>query len=430
VRRRFALATTALAAGALGVRVAFLFAMRNRLHYGLDTVWYELVAGTIAKGHGVVDPATFYSFRGSVPTAFRPPLYPTFLAALVRFVHESRLTYQLAGCAVGVVTVVLTAVLGRRIGGARVGLVAGVLAAISPVLLAVDVSVMAETIYVPLVLGAVLLTLDAVAKPAWWRFAAAGALVGAAALARGDGIVLVVVMLLPAAVLAGGGAWQPRLVHAGVALLAVLVVIGPWIARNQHRLGQPTLATLDVATTLAGANCRGSYYGHDLGSWDHACTVRPGDDQLSEVELTRSLEKQAARYARHHVVRLPLVGTVRVMRLWGFYDPVGEARREAVESRNEKWQLVAWAWRLPVVALAVYGFVLLWRRRPPRAQCLVLLSVVAAVTLTGLLTYGKSRLVASSEPILLVAAATALVEFWVSRSAFRSSDRSGAGARS
>jgi hypothetical protein len=408
VRSRFAVATAALAASAFGIRIAYLFVMRDRLHYGLDTIWYELVAGTIAKGHGVVDPATFYSFRGSVPTAFRPPLYPTFLAALIKFVHESRLTYQLAGCVVGAVTVVLTVLLGRRVAGARAGIVAGALAAVSPVLLAVDVSVMAETIYVPLVLGAVLLTLDAVAKPAWWRFGVAGLLVGAAALARGDGIVLVVVMLLPAALLAGGPAWRPRLLHAGAALLAVLVVVGPWIARNQHRLGQPTLATLDVATTLAGANCRASYYGSDLGSWDHACTVRPGDDRLSEVELTRSLEKQAARYARGHVVRLPLVGTVRVLRLWGFYDPAGEARREAVESRNEQWQLVAWAWHLPVAALAIYGFVVLWRRR--RAQCLVLLSVVLAVTLTGLLTYGKSRLVASAEPILLVAAATAIAQ--------------------
>jgi 4-amino-4-deoxy-L-arabinose transferase-like glycosyltransferase len=295
-------------------------------------------------------------------------------------------------------------------------------------LLAVDVSVMAETIYVPLVLGAVLLTVDAVAKPAWWRFAAAGVLVGAAALARGDGITLVLVMLVPAALFAGGGAWRPRLLHAGVAVLAVLVVIGPWVARNQHRLGQPTLATLDVATTLAGANCRASYYGSDLGSWDYACTVRPGDDRLSEVQLTRSLEQQAGRYARGHVVRLPLVGSVRVLRLWGLYDPAGEARREAVESRNEKWQLVAWAWHLPVVAFASYGFVLLWRRN--RAQCLVLLAVVAAVTLTGLLTYGKSRLVASSEPILLIAAAVALTHLWVSRSVSRSSGRSGAGARS
>jgi dolichyl-phosphate-mannose-protein mannosyltransferase len=408
VRRRFALATAALATGAFGLRVAYLFAMRDRLHYGLDTNWYELVARTIAKGHGVVDPATFYSFRGSVPTAFRPPLYPTFLAALIKYVHGSRLTFQLAGCVVGAVTVVLTAVLGRRVAGARVGLVAGALASVSPVLFAVDVSVMAETIYVPLVLGAVVLTVDAVTRPVWWRFAAAGALVGLSALARGDGITLVLLMVLPAALFAGGGGWRPRLLHTGVAVLAVLAVIGPWVARNQHRLGQPTLATLDVATTLAGANCRASYYGSDLGSWDHACTVRPGDARLSEVQLTRSLEKQAARYARHHAVRLPLVGPVRVLRLWGFYDPAGEARREAVESRNEKWQLVAWAWHLPVVALAGYGFVLLWRRR--RAQCLVLLAVVAAVTLTGLLTYGKSRLVASSEPVLLVAAATAAVE--------------------
>ena len=135
--RAFVSALTAIAAGALGLRIAYVMAMRHRIHFGLDAIWYELVSGTIAKGDGFVDPQRFYSFRGSVPTAFRPPLYPTFLALVSKTAGDTRLTFQLAGCVAGTVTVVLAGVLGRRLAGPTVGLVAAGLVACSPILLAV-----------------------------------------------------------------------------------------------------------------------------------------------------------------------------------------------------------------------------------------------------------------------------------------------------
>ena len=58
-------------------------------------------------------------------------------------------------------TVALTGLIGRRIAGPRVGLLAAALAAISPILIAADGSMMAETVFVPLALGTMLLALHA-----------------------------------------------------------------------------------------------------------------------------------------------------------------------------------------------------------------------------------------------------------------------------
>jgi hypothetical protein len=178
------------------------------------------------------------------------------------------------------------------------------------------------------------------------------------------------------------------------------------VIRNDHRLGTPTLATLDPATAIAGTNCPATYSGRMLGSWSFECTQRPDQDAISEVALSKELQHDGRHYLFDHVSRLPIVVPVRVLRLWGLYDPIEQARHEAVESRNVKWQLLTWAVYLPIAGLAFYGFVLLRRRR---VQLFPLLAMVVSVTATAALVYGKQRFRASAEPVLLVAAAVALV---------------------
>lgn len=403
---RFTRRLAAVAAVAFGVRVAYVLALGRDIKFGLDAVWYELVSATIASGDGFVDPGRFFGRGVSVPTAFRPPLYPGFLAVVNKTVGHTSLTFQLVGCVTGAVTVVLLGYLGRRVGGPVVGLCAACLAAVYPVLIAIDASIMSETIYVPLVTASVLAVYRALERPTLLHWAVVGALVGGSVLARGDGILLVPLLIAPAGLLARGLAPTRRLLLTGTALLAVALVVGPWVLRNEARLGRPTLATLDVATAIAGANCPSTYYGPRIGSWEHACTVRPNEDELDELALTDTLQQDGIDYALDHELRMPIVAAVRVLRLWGLYDPVGESRRETVESRIFGWQVFAWFVYVPLALLTVYGFVLLVRRR---TQVLPLVAVLVAVTLTGVLVYGKPRFRASAEPVLLVAASVAIV---------------------
>jgi 4-amino-4-deoxy-L-arabinose transferase-like glycosyltransferase len=397
----------AIAVTGLGARVIYVLGFSRHIRFGLDAIWYELVAGTIASGDGFVNPGAFYGQGIVVPTAFRPPLYPAFLAVVTETVGSTRQTFQVAGCVVGTVTIVLIGLLGRRLGGPAVGLCAAALAAVYPVLLAVDASVMSENLQVPLVTGLLLVLYRAIRQPglAWWVLV--GLIAGACALNRGEGVVLVLLVVVPAALLLPRASGLRRVALAALALGAFAVVVGPWILRNEARLGEPTLATLDAGTAVAGTNCPPTYNGPNLGFWEVTCTVRPDQDSLDEVELNRRLQRDGVRYMLDHIERVPVVVAVRVLRLWGLYDPIDQSRLEAEESRNFRWQVLSWCVFAPLALLAVYGVVVLHRRRVP---LLPLLAVPAAVTVTAALTYGKQRFRVSAEPVVLVAASVALVD--------------------
>jgi 4-amino-4-deoxy-L-arabinose transferase-like glycosyltransferase len=419
----FARALIAICLAGFALRVLYVLTFSGHLHFGLDAVWYELVAGTVADGKGVIDPAKFYGHGVAVSTAFRPPLYPVFLAAIAKTIGGTRTTYQLAGCAVGTVTVALIGQLGKRVGGAAVGLTAAALAAVSPALLGIDASVMAETIYVPLVVLTLLAVLRAVERPAAGRWILAGALGGAATLARGDGALVVVFVVLPVAFVSAARRPRARLVATAAALLGALVIVTPWIVRNQVELGRPTLATLDAGTAIAGANCDNTYYGSKIGSWDDVCTQVVGQDAMSELELTDALQRRGVHYATSHAERVPLVVAARIARQWGLWNPMSEARLEAVESRNTRWQVVSWVFDTMMLALAVYAVAVHRRRAAP----LPLVLLIGAVTLDAALVYGKQRFQAAAHPAILVIAALAIVT--LARHGHRSSDRRRRSAR-
>ena len=61
---------------------------------------------------------------------------------------------------------------------------------------------------------------------------------------------------------------------------------------------------------------------------------------------------------------------------------------------------------IPVAALAVYGFLLLRRRH---VQILPMGGIVLAVTVSAALVYGGQRFRTAAEPVLVVAAAVAVV---------------------
>ncbi len=328
------------------------------------------------------------------------------LAAIAKIVDGSQRNFQYAGCVLGAITIVLIGSLARRLAGEVVGLVAAGLAAVYPAFIATDASVMSESLYLPLVLAFLLLVYAAVDRPTASRWIAVGAVVGLCALTRGDALVLAPVVVVPALWLLPRSRPRHRLFLGAMALGALLVVIAPWVIRNQRDLDSPTIATLDAGSAIAGTNCPSTYGGGLVGSWDPAC-ARTDVPDISETDLTRDLEHDGARYALHHVDRVPLVVAARVARQWGVWNPVSESRTEAVESRNETWQLVTWAVYVPCAMLCVYGLVLL-RRRRVRIQPLV--CVLIAVTLSAALTYGKQRLRVAAEPVILVGAAVALVE--------------------
>jgi hypothetical protein len=393
---------------ALVVRVAYVLLVARDLDLGADATWYLLVGGSIREGLGFVDPETLFSSGEAVATANFPPLYPAFLAAVQALFGTSETVSQLAGAVVGSVTVVLTASLARRLAGQRVGLVAAVLVALSPMLVAADGSMMSEALYVPLVTGAVLLALLAGRTGAWWTWPALGACIGLAALTRTEALMLLVLLVLPLAWWGRTGARTRWLGVLGVGLV-VLVVVTPWMLRNRGAVGSATISNVSPATALAGSNCDLTYAGPSIGSWEYSCTHPEDRARLGEEAWSEEIRAGAVEHMRDNLGRLPAVLAARELRVWGLWDPADLVRRDATETRAEWFQ---WVVRIASVFSLVGGAVGIWMLRGRGREVVVLLGPVAMVATTALLSHGNPRVRTVAEPELLVGVAVVLSVLW------------------
>jgi tetratricopeptide (TPR) repeat protein len=154
---------------------------------------------------------------------FRAPLYPAFLALTQLLCGEDLLAPRLLQALLGTWTTWLVVQLGSRACDARVGLVAGLLAATSWVLVYFDGELLIETLFVPLLLCALLATLDLERSGARAALRC-GLWLGVAALARPNAL-LVAAALVPWLLLrARPGGWRAAAMLALGTLAPVLPV--------------------------------------------------------------------------------------------------------------------------------------------------------------------------------------------------------------
>ena len=421
-RWSFGIGLAAIALVALGVRVAFVVIVDPKVPRLGDASAYHLLAQNLAQGRGYIRPFDYQLLGRTRATAEYPPLFPTMLAVVTKLGAHSVESQRLFLAVVGSVTVVLIGLLGRRVGGANAGQIAAALAAIYPMLFLSEAILMAEALFVPLVSAALLLAYRALDRPTAGRFAALGAVLGLATLARAEGLLLAVVLVVPLAWRLRDAVWTHRLALAGLTLATTVVVVAPWTIRNAARLHAFVPVSNNVATLVDGANCDSVYHGPDLGLWratfTGAAAASPAqaqacfegfdirDPKFEEAKAARKHLRDGLAYARHHATSLPKVTTVRVLRTWGVYAPRQQVDFESLEGRPRRWQMAGTIMYWLLVPFAIGGIVVLARRRVPIWP---LVSTVVVVTITAALTYGQQRFRAGAEPVILVGAAVALV---------------------
>jgi 4-amino-4-deoxy-L-arabinose transferase-like glycosyltransferase len=302
------------------------------------------------------------------PVTFHPPGYAMFLALLGADASAALIAQLAIGAAVSVATFFLLAGEDRQL-AFWTALALG----ISPFLIAYDLTVLSEALYVPLVWLAWLLLFRA----RQWRAAlAAGALLGCALLTRNT------LLLLPAALVLAARwprEWLRRsLIAAGVAYAMLL----PW--------------------QLASAHGGRSHFGYDLwvGTWetdpawmnqsignfgDYPAKAFTALDRRSAAAAFAAGDDPAFRRAALATMRdrpLGVLATwaVRWPRMW-----VG-TRLEQIVLRPERW---SWPWMaIKGVGFALNGVLLalgcagMWlARRTPLAPFAVPVAYVAAIYL-------------------------------------------------
>jgi predicted membrane-bound mannosyltransferase len=106
---------------AAGLRLAWVVLVPNSQYS--DSVWYSGAAANLAS-------SGLYGLDG--PSAWFPPGYPFFLAAIYKAVGYSEFAGKLGNVAIGIALTVFTYLLGRRLRGEVVGVLSAGLIAVWP----------------------------------------------------------------------------------------------------------------------------------------------------------------------------------------------------------------------------------------------------------------------------------------------------------
>ena len=197
------------------------------------------------------------------PSAYTQPLYAWFLIPIYWVFGTNWESLGVAQILVAVATAWLVYEIGRRVLGAKAGLVAAAIATLNPYLVWHDVHVNREIVDQVVAAALVLLTLIVAERPTTWRALLLGAVAGAAMLGNSR---LVFLPILCALYLA----WKlPRARATALAVTLVLagaaVVVAPWLVRNKVSVGCWALTTDGRA--MWKANNAGTYALLSSGRW-------------------------------------------------------------------------------------------------------------------------------------------------------------------
>ncbi|KKW19341.1 MAG: hypothetical protein UY63_C0016G0011 [Parcubacteria group bacterium GW2011_GWA2_51_10] len=214
-----------------------------------DSNGYLRIANNIALGNGFTQ-ATEPPY---LPDSMRVPLFPAVLAASL-YIFGSYLPVIFLQIFLSAIIVYFTyrftfLITERE----KLALVAAGLMAFEPYSIFISTSVLTETLFTALLVAGAYMAARFTHVPAWRPLAAASALFGFAALVRpiGEFLPLILIVLVMTRMPA-----KQYGKYLALAVIPFLIVVGPWLARNQLTFGVPALSSgglQNAYSDLAGA---------------------------------------------------------------------------------------------------------------------------------------------------------------------------------
>ncbi len=401
----------------LVVRVAFVLVKQSRLTLTTgDAFWYHVQAKLVADGRGFLNPFLLEYQQLEGPGADHPPGFVLVLAALDLLGISSPQGQRLVMCLVGTVSILLIALLGRRLGGTRVGIVAAFLAALYPNIWINDGMLMVETIYILAIAASLLLVYRYMDQPRMVDMAGLSVALTVAAMTRPESLVLFGVMVTPMVLTRTQLEWRQRIAQLAVAAVIPIAAFAPWVIYNLGRYEEPVTISTGAGQTLAAGNCEFTYRGESTGFYDLRCIEAPAVTGLEGDPSERDLQyrEAALRYMSENRGELPRVMAARIGRVWHLYAPIQslnldgwvEGRAGGAPSGDKSLVIAALVSYFVLLPLAIAGGVLLWRRK---VRIWPLLVQPALVTGVAAMTFGITRYRAGAEITLVVLAAVAIV---------------------
>lgn len=368
-----------------------------------DRDMYWGIAQRLAAGDGYVHP------NWGHPTAYRPPLYPLMLAAIV-FVGGGPKLLGVVQIGLSVATVWLTWRLARKLGLTSHALQAAAFVALNPLLIQSTALAMTET------LSAFLLTALLLAWQTDWprprRPARVGVFLGLAALCRPTVWVFAVLAAL-VSVVVGGGANADRsrrsVVRRWLAVVfACAVTVAPWVIHNDLKV----LTTTHGGYTLFLGNNDEVYRAEiadptetpwDSRAWQETLPQpHPGETFDRELSRDRWMSQQAREWIRQHPREFAELCWWRVRQFWNL-SPRGT-------DAGSLPAIVRWGMAVFFAMELLSAAVGLWRlRRDEWAVWWPAVLLVASFALVHVVYWSNLRMRTPVEPALALLAARAFV---------------------
>ena len=371
-----------------------------------DGFYYSFFANTLASGHWFVHPFT------GAPTADHPPLTVLVLAP-ASWLFDSTFAQRVTMVLIGTATVAIIGVVGRRVGGNRVGLVAALIALANPNLWINDSLTMSESLaalFVALLVWSGLALAD---EPSLRRGVITGLVLGVSLLARSELGWFIPLMVVPIVVGARRISWPKRFGLVAITLVCAGLVLMPWFAWNATRFAKPVWLSNNAGSAISGANCTTTYFGNDIGGWNLDCgTANDRPDADGSENSSRGVSAGLS-YVRRHLSRLPIVVLAREGRMLGFYQPQTEVDVNRFEGRPRaaSWAALIAFWLLLIPSAIGMRAI---ARQGPRAWTWPFFACVACSLLTAATFYGIPRFRISLDVAMCVLAAIPIAA-WTDR---------------
>jgi len=286
-----------------------------------DSNSYWTLAGCIANGEP-------YEY-GSENRVFRTPGYPLLLAPVrmigANFADEGVFLARMLGVLLGVCTVALVALLTGRLFGMKAAVVAAIFAALYPGAIAMSIFVLAEAAFCPLMLGQLILWLEAARsenlKRAFLFAALAGVLAGCAILVRPSWL-LFTPFAIGIAVIACRN--RGRQVAVGVTMLLLCATtMSPWWVRNYRVTGKFVPTTLQVGASLYDGLSKRADGSSDMSYVDEFRLQQRLEDKRTgaepdgfEARLDDRMKQAAIDWAKENPGRVFGLALVKLGRMW------------------------------------------------------------------------------------------------------------------
>ena len=388
----------------------------NPLH---DSLFYQTIGFNIIKEH-------CYCLHPGISTIDRAPLWPFILAGVSLIFGPSNYFARLFLSLIGSGTCVIVYLFVRDLFGWRLGLIAGIAAAIYPELYIYDGWLYTESLYTFL-LFAICYVLyriqrDKSVKRGWgsWRmWLSCGVLLGLLALTRPNGVIVIGLVIAWAIAMIWFKVLARRTTLIGVVAAALIacVLIAPWTVRNYL-----VSNTFIPVATGDGNVLLGSYNDQVLttpgfqGSWIDPLISRPDVakpfplftcEPSCDVAREAAYKSAAAQWVQSHLSIMPHLLALHFINLW--HPDTIEADLPVVRFSDQLSSQIVLAmmkiFPIPIFILAALGLaVTLWKWR----ELLFIYSMIVLTIGQALYFYGSARFRAPIEPMLILLAAGAL----------------------